>query len=160
MSGTDSVYSPDQERGLAAILDTLIPPSSDGHLPGAGELGLARVLAQRAPVLAPLVVQALAILDGLAAERGAADFAGLDARERPALLQAWSSEHPLLLPALIFHGYAAYYGEQRVVEALGLEHRPPFPQGYPMEPTDPARLDAMRRRKPMYRSVAPPPIRD
>jgi hypothetical protein len=153
MSGTDGVYTEDQERGLAALLDTLIPPSDDGRLPGAGEVGVARVLAQRAPELAPLVVQALAILDALAAERGAPDFARLDARERPAVLEAWSTAHPLLLPALIFHGYATYYGEQRVVEALGLEHRPPFPQGYPLEPTDPSRLDAMRRRKPMYRSA-------
>jgi hypothetical protein len=112
---------------------------------------VARRLAERAPELAPLVVQALAILDGMAAERGARDFAGLDPRLRPALVEAWSAEHPLLLPALIFHGYAAYYGEKPVVEALGLEHRPPFPGGYPREATDPARLDAMRRRKPMYR---------
>jgi hypothetical protein len=151
MSGPDRVYSPSHERGLAAILDTLIPRSADGRFPGAGEVGVARILAQRAPELAPLVVQALAILDGLAAERGARDFASLDARERPAVLQVWSEKHPLLLPALIFHAYAAYYGERQVVEALGLEHRPPFPGGYPLEPTDPARLDAMRRRKPMYR---------
>jgi len=151
MRETDGVYSPDQARGLAAILDTLIPRSDDGRLPGAGELGLARQLAQRAPELAPMVVQALAILDALAAERGAPDFAGLDPREREPVLTAWSTEHPLLLPALIFHGYAAYYGEQRVVEALGLEHRPPFPQGYALAPTDPSRLDAMRRRPPMYR---------
>ena len=157
MSNTDSVYSPDQERGLATILDTLIPRSDDGRFPGAGELGLARHLAQRAAELAPLVVQALAILDALAAERGAPDFAALAAREREPVLAAWSADHPLLLPALIFHGYAAYYGEQRVVEALGLEHRPPFPLGYPLAPTDPARLDAMRRRPPMYRSVPPDP---
>jgi hypothetical protein len=153
MSGADGVYTEDQERGLAALLDTLIPPSADGRLPGAGEVGVARAVAQRAPTLGPMVVQALAILDELAAARGARDFAALAATERPAVLQAWSEAHPLLLPALIFHGYAAYYGERRVVEALGLEHRPPFPQGYPLEPTDPSRLDAMRRRKRMYRSI-------
>ena len=34
-------FSPDQQRGLAAVLDEIIPPSGDGTLPGAGALGLA-----------------------------------------------------------------------------------------------------------------------
>jgi hypothetical protein len=39
-----------------------------------------------------------------------------------------------------------------VVEALGLEPRPPFPKGYEVPPNDPALLDPVRRRAPFFRS--------
>ena len=34
-----SGFSSEQERALAGVLDEIIPPSRDGALPGAGELG-------------------------------------------------------------------------------------------------------------------------
>ncbi len=37
-----SRFSDHEERALATVLDQIIPPRSDGRLPGAGELGLVR----------------------------------------------------------------------------------------------------------------------
>lgn len=143
----------DDTRGLEALLDTLIPPSDDGRMPGAGQAGVASYLAERAPDLAPLIAQALAALDAKAAERGAARFADLPPAARAEVLAAHAEGDPALLPALLFHTYAGYYQQRPVVEGLGYEHRPPFPEGYPLEPTDPARLDGVRQRAPFYREV-------
>lgn len=153
MEEPTSICSPEEERGLAAILDTLIPPSEDGRLPGAGELGLARYVAERAPELRALIAAGLADLDARAGSRGAATFASLAAAERTELLAAFAAEDALLLPALVFHAYGGYYQQRAVVEALGLEHRPPYPQGFPMEPTDTSRLEGVRRRGRRFRVV-------
>ena len=139
----------DQERGLAALLDTLIPPSQDGRLPGAGELGLGTELAARDD-LRPLLTGGLATLD---AKAGGDGFAALDAGARAEVLHAHADADPAFVPSLLFHLYSAYYQQPRVVAGLGFEHRPPYPQGYAMDPTDTSRLDAMRRRPPLYREV-------
>ena len=148
-----NVFSPDEERGLTALLDTLIPESDDGRLPGAGALGLGAYIAERAPELQPLLEKGLLALDALAEARGAACFAALAAPDRTELLTGYASEDVGLIPALVFHAYTGYYQERRVVEALGLEHRPPFPEGFPMEPPDTSLLEAVRQRGRMFRSV-------
>lgn len=145
-----SPYSPDQLRALTAVLDTIIPPDGDGRLPGAGEIGVADTIAQRAPELAPVVVHGLALLDELA---GACGFAELTGADRAAALNEASLQDPGFLPGLIFHTYAAYYQNGRVLEALGLEPRPPHPKGYDLEDGDFTLLDEVRRRPKLYREV-------
>jgi len=55
------------------------------------------------------------------------------------------------LPGLIFHTYVGYYLNDRVIEALGREPRPPHPKGYDMEASDLTLLDDVRRRPKLYR---------
>ena len=44
-----------------------------------------------------------------------------------------------------------YYRDGRVMAALGLEPRPPFPLGHTLEAADPALLDPVRARAPFWR---------
>lgn len=44
-----------------------------------------------------------------------------------------------------------YYRDDRVMAALGLEPRPPFPLGHPLEDADPALLDPVKSRAPFWR---------
>ena len=148
-----NVFSKDEERGLSAILDTLIPESDDGRLPAAGALGLSAYIAERAPELQPLLEKGLLALDALAEARGARCFAALSAPDRTETLTGYASEDVGLIPALVFHAYTGYYQQRRVVEAIGLEHRPPFPEGFPMEPSDTSLLEAVRQRGRMFRSI-------
>ena len=143
--------SPDEERGLSTLLDEIIPPSLDGALPGAGQLGLARAIAERAPDLLPGIAQGLAALDALAGDRDATDFAALSAEDRVAVLNEHATREPGFLPGLIFHTYVSYYENGRVMEALGLEARPPHPLGYTVEPMDPALVDRVRQSPKLYR---------
>ena len=142
-------------RTLTALLDTIIPPSADGRLPGAGAAGLAAYLdeaVRKAPDLGPVLEQGLADLDRLARERGGGDFASLDAAVRAETLEALSSRQPGFLPTLSFHVYAGYYQSPRVAEVLGT--RPaPFPDGYEVEPNDLSLLDPVRERAPLYRGA-------
>ena len=148
--------SGDELRTLACVLDLLIPPSSDGRMPGAGEVGIgARIdeLAQRDPGLRAVVAAGVAALDAVARASGATGFEALAGTARLAALHEIATGEPGFVPSLIFHTYAGYYQEGRVLEGLGLDPRPPFPTGHILEPFDATLLDAVRRRSKLYRDV-------
>jgi hypothetical protein len=150
----DARFSADEGRILTSVLDEVIPPSPDGRFPGAGELGLASYLDQaldQTPELRPVIVQGLRAVSDAVAERGAVDFAALSPDDRRALLEAVAAEQPAFLPSLSFHTYVGYYQSTRVAEALGLEPRPPHPDGYEMEPNDLSLLEPVRQRPKLYR---------
>ena len=46
-----------------------------------------------------------------------------------------------------------YYRDDRVLRSLGLELRPPFPQGYVLEQGDWSLLDPVKKRPPFWRKV-------
>jgi len=63
------------------------------------------------------------------------------------LLKAQLSAHPVLIMGILRHLYPAYYQLPRVLEAIGDQPRPPFPDGYDVEPTDPELLEKLRARR-------------
>ena len=139
----------EQERALACLLDEIVPRSADGRFPGAGELGLAPAIEAayaRIPGFDAVIADGLAALDELARERGAEGFAALEGEARTEVLKAFAEREPGFVPGLVFQTYTVYYLEPRVVEALGLEARPPHPKGYEMEPNDLTLLDPVRAR--------------
>jgi len=149
-------FTAEQEDILRALLDEVIPPSSDGRLPGAGGLDLAGHVARtvrQTPMLAPVVQYGLSAIAELAGTRSPDGWAGLARAERSALLAEFAAGDQLFMPALLFLAYSGYYQHPRVVEALGLEARPPHPKGYAMEAFDTTLLDPVLRRGKIYRDV-------
>jgi hypothetical protein len=146
---SDKEFSDDERRVLASVLDEIIPPSDDGELPGAGQAGvldyIEKVLS-KLPDLRSMITQGLSDLDRLARDRGERSFLELPRSGKQQVL----GEQAFVF-ALTLHTYVGYYQNDRVVEALGLEPRPPHPKGYEMEPDDLALLDAVRRRPRLYR---------
>lgn len=155
-SASDFRFPPDQRQALAAVLDTLLPPSEDGTMPGAGELGLVEALeraVRRTPELEPGILNGLAALAEVAAARGADGFAALPPAERPAALEALSATASAFVPSLVFPTYVAYYQHPRVLEGLGVPPRPPHPLGYPLEEGDLSLLEPVRARRRLYRDA-------
>jgi gluconate 2-dehydrogenase subunit 3-like protein len=147
-------FSSDEARILASVLDEIIPPSDDGCLPGAGQLGLARHIdevLQSTPELRSMIAQGLSVLDDLATKRYAQRFVELSKENKSAAMNALAVSEHAFPPILLMHVYAGYYQNTRVVTALGLEARPPHPQGYHMEPNDLTLLDPVRGRPKLYR---------
>jgi hypothetical protein len=152
--GATPCFSDEEARALARVLDEIIPASGDGRLPGAGELGLAGYIEQRLqemPELGPVITRGLSAVDELASKRDPGGFGALASRDRVDVLNEVSSTEQTFLPSLILMTYTGYYLDGRVVEALGLEARPPHPKGYDLEPGDLSLLDAVRRRPKLYR---------
>ena len=151
MSDTTAIpgFSENELHVLTSVLDEIIPPSADHRLPGAGQLGLARFIdaaLQKTPDLRSMIAQGLADLDVLAHDRKAMPFAALARDDKVQLL----NEQGFVLP-LAFQTYIAYYQQPQVTAALGLDARPPHPQGYQMPPNDLSLLDVVRRRPKGYR---------
>ena len=138
---------------LRAVLDALIPPSPERGMPGAGALGLAEHLLDAVPQLAPVVDPALAELERVARDRGAADFASLSPEVRQQLLEGLSEHHPAFLAGVLFQVYQASYAHPDVLEALGMPPRPPHPLGYEVEADDLCLLEKVRGRGDLYRDV-------
>ena len=80
---------------------------------------------------------------------------GLDRGKREALVNDYytSGGAPAVALGRVILG--AYYRDDRVLLALKLEARPPFPQGYTLEQGDWSLLDAVRRRPPFWRDDRP-----
>jgi hypothetical protein len=133
--------TPEQARILDCVLDAIVPPSADGRMPGAGALGLAAAVEEFVARTPGALASLAASLDALEA-RG---FSALAPDRRAAALD------PGFAAGLVFPTYTSYYREPRVYAALGLEPRPPHPQGHALEPGDLRGLDAVRRRGRIYR---------
>ena len=138
---------------LIALLDGIIPPrpatGAAPDLPGAGGLGLAA-----------------AVLDDAAASNRQADldevlgrlpagFTDLDPRAREAALRTVADALPRAFASVINMAYTAYYTDPRVLHALqartGYQATPPQPGGYPLDEFDPALLERVRTRPPLWR---------
>ncbi len=151
---SESGFSAAQRTALASVLDALIPPSADGRLPGAGEIGLASAIEEKLGAMCAFTARGLDALDALARERGANGFAALVAAERSDVLNAHAAADPGFLPGLVFQIYSIYYQHPRVQEGLGLEPRPPHPRGYALEQPDlDALLAPVRARAKLYRDA-------
>ena len=141
--------SPAQRRTLRAAAALVIPASAEfGGVPGADDESIAADIERTLGRDRPAVMLALEKLDAAAggplADQAAAqrDSAG-----------RWLREHEPLL-ATTFAGLVAacYYRDDRVMRSLGLEPRPPFPQGFEVEQGDYASLlEPVRARGRLWR---------
>lgn len=138
-------FSDQETRTLSSVLDEIIPPSTDGNLPGAGEVGLVDFIAdavEKAPDLRPAIMEGISALG---------DFTGLAKDEKTRALNELATTAPAFLPGLTFQIYLGYYQHPRVLEGLGLPPRPPHPEGYELETGDLGLLNPVRARPKLYR---------
>jgi hypothetical protein len=144
---SDSVLS--DTAFLDAFLNVAVPPDESRSLPGAGDLGLASAVVtglQSDAMLGPMAESGLrAVRDAALAQHP--DGLTRMAREAASeLVQTTLSSSPFVMMGLLRYVYPAYYQHPDVLRGIGEEPRPPFPQGFTVEPTDPALLDALRAR--------------
>ena len=149
----DTVLSAQQRRTLAALLDLIIPPSGDGRMPGAAEYDIWGYIHDAAATLAPVIRDELARLDAQARAQQGESFAALDESARQILVGQMRAADPDFLARLAEQTIACYYQQDRVMIAIGMEARPPFPVGYQVEAGDLSLLDPVRARGRVYRQV-------
>jgi hypothetical protein len=149
----DPVLTEDQSRSLPLLLDMIIPPDPDKGMPGAGELDLMTYVTEFVPDQIATIKQELDSLNQAARERYRRTFADLEADDRGALVEQLRSENARFAQNIAVQTMACYYQDDKVVVALGMEARPPFPKGNVVEPGDLSLLDPVRARKQIYRDV-------
>ncbi len=136
-----------ETRDLRALAGALIPPSAEYRVPGADDdLIFATLLASLGRDTAD-VATALAALATLAG----GPFAALPEPRRAevaATFNATPSDATATLHRVLL---LCYYRDDRVMRALDLEPRPPFPQGHTLEQGDWSLLDPVRARAKLWR---------
>lgn len=142
-------FSPDTHALLRAFAGAALPADANFGVPGADD---PQILAAAVALLVPRAAEierALRHLDDLA-DGG---YAAAPATTRVALAEtALGTRAPgfgLLMTLLL----QAYYQDDRVMQSLGMEPRPPFPKGYEVPEGDWSLLDPVRARAPFWRRV-------
>ena len=139
-----------QRDDLRAIAAMMIPASAEYDVPGADDAVIqAEILATLGRDTGP-VGRALDHLAQLAGE----PFAELDATRREALVKEFRATGGAAVATLVRVVLQCYYRDDRVLRSLGLELRPPFPQGYVLEQGDWSLLDPVKKRAPTLRRTS------
>jgi len=135
---------------LAAVLETLVPPSED--FPESGALALAHVLAiaDASPEAGVMLARAIeAIEAALAGQAGG--FAALSAAQREDLLRRVERSSPEAFDALVRHTYDGFYAHPATITRLGLEPGPVQPRGHRIEGGPLPDLGRVAARGPIFR---------
>ena len=147
MGNAETGLSDAEIRDLRDIAGTMIPASAELGMPGADDPAILDDIVRSVGRDLAVVRQALAAI----AAKSAGAFAGLDRDRREALINDYSKSGGAAAAALGRVIVGAYYRDDRVLLALGLEARAPFPKGYTLEQGEWSLLDAVRTRPPFWR---------
>ena len=142
-----------QHAALDALLDVIVPPLPERGLPGASQVGVQGRLLGQAQALLPGVVAGLAALEAAARAEYGRGFVEVDEAQRLALTEAMRARETGFLAELALETVTCYYQDPRVLEAIGVEARPPAPQGYQVIAGDLSLLEPVRRRGEIWRRV-------
>jgi len=147
------LLSSGQRASLDIVLDMIVPPSADGRMPGAAEVGVPAYLYIEAQDALPELRRELDQIERRSAERFARGFAELAERERKSLIAELRAQEPAFMSRLAMETLACYYQHDRVLAGLGLEARPPYPKGHQVAPGDLSLLEPVRARGKIYRDA-------
>ncbi|MEO2039286.1 MAG: hypothetical protein ABGW90_11415 [Martelella sp.] len=138
----------DDSKTLLAIVGHMIPASARHGVPGADDPAI------YADILRSVGRDRQALAEALAAveARAGTGFAALPRAEQASLLQDFRAEEPALAGVIEAVTARCYYRDDRVMASIGIEVRPPFPEGYAVEAGDLSLLDPVRARGPIWRS--------
>ena len=148
---TETGLSPSESRDLRRLAGLMIPASDEIDVPGADDTRIFTDIEQSLGRDRDEVRAALAALSALA---GCA-FADLDAAQATAVMATFHAGGGPAVSVLGRVILQCYYRDDRVLRSLGLEPRPPFPQGHTLEQGDWSLLDAVRGRPKLWRDDRP-----
>ncbi len=145
----ESALTPAQRDDLRNLAAMIIPESDEYKVPGADDAKIQADILATLGRDTKLVRQALDHLARLAGQ----PLADLDPAKREAVAKEFRSSGGAAAAVLIRVVLQCYYRDDRVLRSLGLELRPPFPEGYTLEQGDWSLLDPVKARPSMWRRV-------
>lgn len=136
-------------RVFRRLAGFMIPASTECRVPGADDETIFADIVRSLGRDGAQVRQALNMLRELAGD----DFAALGAAAAEATAMQLLGRGGGAIASLGRAVLQCYYRDDRVIAALGLEPRAPFPKGHSLEQGDWSLLDAVRSRPQMWRDV-------
>lgn len=145
----ETALTPSEARDLRRLAGFMVPASVEYGVPGADDEAIFADIVQSLGRDRDDVCTALAMLREIAG----GDFAGLDDPQAETAAMILLGHAGPVITALGRAVLQCYYRDDRVFRALGIEARPPYPQGRVLEQGDWSLLDAVRGRPRMWRDV-------
>lgn len=138
---------------LNALQDLMIPSATDGRMPSARSLGLYAGSAGLAPEDAELFASGLAQIEARAQAAHGVPFAQLQAAAAIALVEEMRTQRSEFIQLFMLLTTARYLQNPQVMRLIGLEARPPWPQGHVVAEGDWSLIEVVRARPKIYREV-------
>ena len=145
-------FSDDQIKLITSLLNRIVPAESE--FPGAGDLGVGEFLdgaVSGSPKSRRSFSAGLRAISMTAVSQYSREFESLSADDQDDVLRIVESNQPEFFGELVRQTYNGYYINHRVIEALGLEARPPQPKGYPLEVGNLELIERVKARGTAYR---------
>ena len=149
--GTKSLFTDDERLAVTALAAMVVPASEEYGVPGADDPAIVDNILVDASRRPEQLKDALPALDALAQEEAGLPYASVSDDKRKAITSAFRKSHAghaKLFANLTVQGY---YRDDRVMRSIGLEARPPHPQGYEVEQGDWSLVDPVKKKAPFYR---------
>ena len=143
----------EQERTLGALLNLIIPPSQDRNMPGAAEVGFIAYIQKENHV--PWIRDGLLSIVDSSHEQYGGEFSALTGSEQTQLIDELRRGLMRFFIRLTNLVMECYYQHDQVLEAIGLEARAPFPEGYSVTEGDLTLLEPVSQRVKLYRDPVP-----
>ncbi|MFK7964033.1 MAG: gluconate 2-dehydrogenase subunit 3 family protein [Burkholderiaceae bacterium] len=148
-----SPFSATQSATLNALMNLMIPASADGKMPAASSLGLYDDLSSLPMPARNTLERGLNWLAAQSASRHGQAFADLTEAAASALVDTLRHDDAPFVNAFTLQTTGRYLQHDQVMNALGLEARPPWPKGYEVPQGDWGLLDPVRERGAVWRQV-------
>lgn len=143
-------FDASESRALRAVAGFMIPSDPTAGLPGADD---PTILADILASLGRDGMQVRRALEQLG-ELAGAEFDAIDDTRRARAVDRLRAEHGALEAVLIAVVTRCYYRDDRVMRAIGMPVRPPYPDGFEVPAGDFGLLEPVKARGPIHR--APP----
>ena len=150
----DKSLTPERRETLRALVDMLVPASDDARMPAAADMPTVLQHVEQFAAAQPVVRDGLDRLQEGAQARHGAGFATLDRANRATLLEEFAARRRDVLQRLAIEVVTCYYQQDRVLEGLGMEARPPYPDGYQVVSGDLTLLEHVTARGRIWRDAS------
>ena len=144
---SDPTLSPAETRNLHRIAGMMLPASEEYDVPSANDPDIFADIVRSLGRDVAAVRAALAELTAL----GGSPFADLDTLVADSVAASFHGSGTANAATLGRVILQCYYRDDRVLQSLGIEPRPPFPRGHVVEQGDWSLLDAVRSRPQLWR---------
>jgi hypothetical protein len=140
-------------RALSILADMIIPASDEFGAPGAGDAAIVDAMVLDSGRRRPRLVATLSVLQDMAQEGHGCGFDELSAEQRDDVVDRFRTTRQREADMIAALTVQCYYRDDRVMQSLGIEPRPPHPLGYEVAQGDWSLLDPVRKKAAFFRNV-------
>ena len=149
---TDNPLDAEETATLRHIVGAMIPASEEFGVPGADDPVIFDDILSIVRTNVDLVGTGISAVDAMARSRFDERLIDLEADDRESVLMEFSQSPATPMRYLVTITAQCYYRDDRVMASLGMDARPPFPEGHEIPQGDLSLLDPVKARGPIWRA--------